>query len=454
MSAGAGMRKRKLLRLSSRVVRATAMLGIAVTLAAALALVGCKKPAEPVTISFLDPEGLLDLGDRRMVSDPAIRAFTAETGIRVNHLPTPQDNRAQFQLVTDLLKSGASTPDVYGIDSIWPGTFADDMIDLKPYFAAELPSIDPGVLAAYTIDGKLTGIPYHPNSSVLYYRVDLLKKYGYSAPPRTWDELEQMALKIQKGERAGGNKDFWGFVWPGTTRESLCHIALEWQVTQGGGLIIEPNKIISVNNPNAIRAWERGAHWINWISPPATPSYTEWDASNMFWIAGNAAFSRGWADYFQRHPPDEPFRQDAGVTSVPHGTGPRVSNLGGWALSVSRFSAHPAEAIKFVAFLRKRQSDLEAEQAKSGPPWKRLELVELPKLLDEAYPWARRPGDSPGGILISRPSAVAGAKYEDVSKVYSEAVQSVLTHKSTAPAAAAKVEKELVEITGFKTGRP
>jgi trehalose/maltose transport system substrate-binding protein len=448
IGVGIRMRIRNLLRSSPRIVSAITVLTLS------LALFGCEKPAEPVTISFLDPEGLLDLGDRRMVSDPAIRAFTAETGIRVNHLPTPQDNRAQFKLVSDLLKSGATTPDVYGIDSIWPGTFAEYMIDLKPYFAAELPSIDPGVLSAYTIDGKLTGIPYHPNSSVLYYRVDLLKKYGYSSPPRTWDELEQMAVKIQKGERAAGNKDFWGFVWPGTTRESLTHIALEWQVTQGGGLTIEPSKVISVNNPNAIRAWERGAHWINWISPPATPSYTEWDASNMFWIAGNAAFSRGWADYFQRHPPDEPFKQDAGVTSVPHGTGPRVSNLGGWALSVSRFSAHPAEAIKFVEFLRKRQSELEAEQAKSGLPWKRLQLVELPKLLDEDYPWARGPGDTPGGILISRPSAVAGAKYEDVSQAYADAVHAVLTHESTATAAAAKAEKELVQITGFKTGRP
>src|SRR5580693_3568475 len=381
-------------------------------------LIGCKKPVEPVVITFLDPEGLLDMVDRRMVSDTAIREFTAETGIRVNHLPTPQDNRAQVQLIRDLLQSGASTPDVYGIDSIWPGMFADYLIDLRPYFPVETAEIDSEVLAAYTIDGKLTGIPYHPNSGVLYYRADLLRKYGYKAPPRTWDELEQMAVKIQKGERAEGKKDFWGFVWPGTTKESVSHIATEWQVTQSGGHTIEANKTISVNNPNAIRAWERGAHWINWISPPSMPQYTEWDTSNAFWIAGTAAFTRGWA------------------------------------LSVSRFSVHQAEAIKFVAFLRKKQREIELDQAKSGPRWQRLQLVELPKLLDEAYPWARRPGDQPGGILISRPSAVSGAKYEDVSKAFTEAVHSVLTRESTAPAAAAKLEKELVEITGFKTGRP
>jgi trehalose/maltose transport system substrate-binding protein len=416
-------------------------------------LVGCRKPAEQITISFLDPEGLLDLGDRRMVSDTAIKAFTEETGILVNHLPTPQDNRAQLQLVRDLLQSGASTPDVYGIDSIWSGMLAEYMVDLKPYFPSENQIVDPEVLATYVVDGKLTGIPYHPNSSVLYYRLDLLHKYGYNAPPRTWDELEKMALRIQEGERAAGKKDFWGFVWPGTTRESLTHIGLEWQVTESGGLTIEPNKKISVNNPNAIHAWERGAHWVGWISPPSVPSYTEWDSSNSFWISGDAAFARGWSDYFQRHPPDEPFRQVAGVTSVPHGKGPRVSTLGGWALGVSKFSAHRAEAIKFVEFLRKRETQVELNHAKSAPAWN-LQLVELPKLLAENYPWSRKPGDSPGGILISRPSGVSGTHYDEVSRAYAEAVHSVLTHKSTATVAAAKLEKELVQITGFETGRP
>ena len=100
-----------------------------------------------------------------------------------------------------------------------------------------------------------------------------------------------MALRIQRGERAEGKKDFWGFVFPGTTRESLTHIGLEWQVTENGGHTIEPDKIVSVNNPIAIRAWERGAHWVGWISPPSVPSYTEWDASNSFWISGDAAFT-------------------------------------------------------------------------------------------------------------------------------------------------------------------
>ena len=87
---------------------------------------------------------------------------------------------------------------------------------------------------------------------------------------------------------------------------------------------------------------------------------------------------------------------------------------GHWAFR--QFSVHQAEAIQFVEFLRKRETEIQLAHAKSaGPLWKNLQLVELPKLLDEAYPWARKPGDTPGGMLISRPSAVSGANYEAVS---------------------------------------
>ena len=44
--------------------------------------------------------------------------------------------------------------------------------------------------------------------------------------------------------------------------------------------------------------------------------------------------------------------------------------------------------------------------------------------------------------------------YEMVTKAYIQAVHSVLTHERSACDAAAALEKELVEITGFKTGPP
>lgn len=412
----------------------------------------CQKSPEPVALTFFDPEGLVDLGERHMISDAALKEFTQQTGIRVNHLPTPEDNGEQIRLALELLEKGAPSPDVYGVDTIWSGAMSEYLIDLKPYFSSGAPLADSDVLAAYMVQDRLVAVPYNPNMGVLYYRTDLLQKYGYSEPPKTWDELEKMAVRIQNSERAKGNKDFWGFVWPGMASESISSNGLEWTVSEGGGRTIESDKKISVNNPDVIRAWERVARWVGWISPPSVLSYSEWDSSNAFWISGKAAFSRGWSDYFQRHPRDVPFRQKAGLTSVPAGKNTRVSTLGGYALAVSQFSAHRPEAIKLVEFLSSREARIAAADQRSQLP-QQLQLHEIPSLLLQFYPWTKRPGEAPGAKMASRPSDVAGAKYNAVSRAYVQAVRSVLTHQSTAPQAAAALEKELVRITGFETVR-
>ena len=78
-------------------------------------------------------------------------------------------------------------------------------------------------------------------------------------------------------------------------RSELIGEGLEWQAAEGGGHIIEPDGRISVNNQDVIRAWERAAHWVGWISPPSVVSYTTTDAENKFWVSGMAAFELDWA---------------------------------------------------------------------------------------------------------------------------------------------------------------
>jgi trehalose/maltose transport system substrate-binding protein len=420
------------------------------------ALSGCRLSSrEPLTLTYLDPEWSHDLQEqRRAISDAALQEFTRETGIRVKHLPAPESSPAQLVLIRQLLQKGSSSPDVYGIDVVWPGILSEYFVDLKPYFtAAELSSRDPEVVTNYTVNGRLVAMPYHANIGVLFYRTDLLQRYGYSAPPKTWDELEKMAARIQEGERARGENDFWGYVWPGAASEGLTCNALEWQFADGGGSIIEGDGKISVNNAEAMHSWERAAHWVGWISPPSSTSYQEWDSTNAFWNSGRAAFNRGWmSDYFLSHPPVSPVRDRAGITSVPGGKAGRVGTLGGFGLGVPRASAHRAEAVRLVQFLLHSEAQLEEVRARSDPP-SGPELYELPTLL-VAYARRSGSGGGRGGGVVARPSTVTGEKYADVAQVYIRAVHSVLTGKSTAPQAAATLEKELSGITGLPAGLP
>src|SRR2546429_1677689 len=223
----------------------------------AATLSACHQPApEPLTLNYLR------LGWIPPYELPATEAlsrkFTRETGVGLRHLRGVQEETLdQLTLTRQLLQEGGSGPDVLQIDVTWLGVLQEDLTDLRPYFTAESLSMGPGVASSYIVGGEVVAIAYQNPVGVLEYRADLLREYGYDHPPRTWDELERMSVRIQTSERAKGKEDFWGYVWPGAAAESLTCNALEWQVAEGGGRIIESDGTISVNNPAPIRAWQR-----------------------------------------------------------------------------------------------------------------------------------------------------------------------------------------------------
>src|SRR5215469_920508 len=333
---------------------------------------GCRKTATaPVTVTFLGAWWLQP--DELPGAEREFREFTGETGIAIQRSPVPEtlfsslDPPAQLDLLRRVLREGGPTPDVLGIDVIWPGILADYLIDLQPDFATELSSQDSQLVSSYTVHGKVVAVPYHTHVGVLAFRTDLLRQYGYSRPPETWDELESMAARIQAGERAKGRKDFWGYVWNGAATEGLTCSALEWQVAEGGGRTIEEDETISVNNPAAIRAWQRAARWIGWISPPGVVAYHQTDSLNV-WDSGNAAFRRSWEwGYSLTHPRESPIRDRTGYTSMPGGPSGRVGTLGGFGLAISRSSAHPREAVALIHFLIARELQSKADPIHTEP---------------------------------------------------------------------------------------
>ncbi len=427
------------------------MAGLVCIVLLSLLLEGCARPSahEPVTLTFLEEWSNKTFSEARQQE---LQQFTRETGIRVSILPSPESARQKLVLWRELLETGASGPDVYGVDVIWPGMLADYFVDLKPYFATEVSLQFPAIAAAYTVDNKLVAMAYRPDIGLLYYRTDLMGQYGYREPPRTWDELEIMAARIQAGERAKGKKQFWGFVWQGAADEGLTCDALEWQAAEGGGRIIEEDQTISVNNPLAIRAWQRAARWVGSISPPGVVGYREWDSLNV-WVAGDAAFMRNWPSaYADSQAAGSPIRNKFEIAVLPGGKAGRVGTLGGWGLAISRFSAHPREALDLVRYLTRRDVQVKRSRVLSQPPTL-PELYSLPEVLESNPRFALLSQAFRTG-MVTRPSNVAGKKYQEVTDAYIEAVHSVLTGEKGAPEAAAALEDELVRTTGFRKGPP
>jgi trehalose/maltose transport system substrate-binding protein len=411
---------------------------------------GCaRRSHEPVTLTLLEEWTNKTFSEGRQQE---LQQFTRDTGISVTLLPSPESARDKLTLWQELLATGASGPDVYGIDVIWPRILHEGFIDLKPYFASEISAQFPTIAASYTVDDKVVALPYRADIGLLFYRTDLLRQYGYRGPPKTWEELETMAARIQAGERANGKNAFWGFMWQGAAAEALTCNALEWQAAEGGGHIIEQDTTISVNNPRAIRAWQRAARWVGSISPPSVVGYQEWDTLNV-WVGGDAAFMRNWPSAIvDSQAASSSIRDRFDVTLLPAGETGRVGTLGGAGLAVSRFSRHPREALALVRYLGSREVQVRRSRLRSEPPTL-LALYDLPEVLERnpRFPLVRQ-GFQTG--TVSRPSAVTGKKYEDVTEAYIRVVHSVLTGETRAPEAAASLERELVRITGFKTGSP
>lgn len=410
-------------------------------------LAGCRSAPEPVTLDY--PHGWSQRPDELAARAALSEQFTRETGIHVRDIPWPESTSDQLAFLRTVLQGRTTGADLFGVDPIWSELLEPDLIDLRPYFAEDLSLVKPELLSSYAVAGKVVAIPYQLNVGSLEYRSDLLREYGYDHPPGTWDELERMASRIQTGERAKGRKDFWGFVWQGAETESLTCNALEWQVGEGGGRIVESDRTISVNNPAAIRAWSRARRWIGRISPPAVVDYRERDSMNVF-DSGLAAFNRVWlGTSVARSGPSsrvywrslEP-RVSTGFTSVPGGPGGSGGTLGGAGLAVSRNSIHPREAVKLVRYLVHAQIES-------------IEKRRRASAIQTAFYNSDHSEKSTHNLnVVLRPSIETGSLYIQVSAAYAATVHSVLMGKQGAPEAAAALEKQLIRITGFRTGRP
>lgn len=417
-----------------------------------LSLAACSRPApESRVITFVDigPWVRHDLAEWRR---EALERFTRETGIVVKLVPEPESSTQQVAIHLRMMREHSSTPDVIAIDVVWPGLMAEHLVDLKPRFERETRDHFPAIVANDTVDGRLVALPYRTDMGLLYYRTDLLRQYGYRAPPSTWDELEEMARTILSKERAKGNRDLWGFVWPGVADEALVCVALEWQASEGGGVIVEPGGVVSVNNPQAVRALARAVSWVGTISPPGTPAYQQWDAQST-WLSGNAVFMRDWPSrYTPSQVQGSTVRDKFDVAPLPRGAAGRAHTLGGYGLGVSRYSRYPKEAEALVRFLCSRDVQRWRSKVTSTLPtipalYEDAEVLQANPLLNHMKR-ARISG------LVARPAAVTGTSYDAVSLVYHTAVHEALARQKTAAQALAEVEAQVVKITGYKTGPP
>ncbi len=287
-----------------------------------------------------DPAQFRRLLDRFEQENPEIR-------VQDETLPASTDEQHQFYVIN--LEGRSAAFDVLALDVIWVPEFARagwlrDVTNVLP--EGEQHAFFPGPIEAVTYDKRLYALPWYIDAGLLYYRMDLLKKYGQPVP-KTWQELVKTAQDITAHE-----KGLYGFIWEGKQYEGLVCNVLEFFWSNGGGVLEKGKPTIDIaQNVEALR-FMRDLIARDGVTPPLVATTMEETARNLF--GGNRAlFMRNWPYAWNIFNSEgSPVRGKVGISALPSFPGHRsASTLGGWQLGVNRYSRNPEAAEKLVRFL-------------------------------------------------------------------------------------------------------
>jgi multiple sugar transport system substrate-binding protein len=272
------------------------------------------------------------------------------------------------------------------MDVVWPAEFAAAgwVENLHNFFPEDQRSdFFPGAIDACTFRGGLYGIPFWTSGGLLYYRKDLLARYGLDAP-KTWQELTHQARIIVEGERER-NPAVWGYSGQFKQYEGLVCDMQEFVLSNGGKLLSDDGLRSTIRAPKTVEAvrFVRD-HVIGNVAPRGVLTYEEPESLHLF-VQGHAVFLRNWP-YAWKIANDPDRSRVAGlveITVLPHFIGGEsVSTLGGWQFAISRFSQKKQTAWKFVQFMTSpRIQKLLAIEASQAPA--RRSVYKDPEVLAE-----------------------------------------------------------------------
>ena len=126
--------------------------------------------------------------------------FESETPHKVEFLELPNASDEKLGLFQQVFAAKDSDAvDLFQADTVWMGVLDKHMLDLTDYVKDMEPDFFAPAWQNDIVNGRVKGVPAFLDAGMLYYRKDLLEKYG-EQPPQTWEELTRIATKIQKAE--------------------------------------------------------------------------------------------------------------------------------------------------------------------------------------------------------------------------------------------------------------
>lgn len=370
-------------------------------------------------------------GSDSNICESSVQRWERKTGHTVTYVQVPKKTNDQL----DFFRMALAQPkpdeplDVVMVDAIWINFIEQYLIDLSPLSNQAEGEHFRALVDNATFEDGLKAMPLWTGVGLMYYRADLLEKHGEPVP-RTWDELEHIAARVQEKERKE-NPEFWGLVFEATSGEGLTCNALEWLSALGGPPILDEGGKVSVDAPEAMATYRRVKSWLGNITPPSVVEMNN-EQARMVFQNGNALFMRNWPyAWAPSQRAESPLKGKVGVMSMlagPASSGQGVH--GGWYLGVSKHAKNPALAADLVLHMTSRDEQLQRALFHSQNPTRPAlyadpDVRAVSGFFEVVYDGLQ--------TAVNRPNAQMRGSYIYVSNAYSDTLSRYLAGSDDDP---------------------
>lgn len=390
---------------------------------------------EPITINFSFDQG---------VGEPTQQIVDAynesQDAVRVETVILPQDANTVHDDFVNKLASGDTSVDVMGLDVTYVSEFGSagwlaDLTDLVD------PSLTEGMLTGpvegATVDGKLVAMPWFTNSSVLFYRSDVLEELGAEVPT-TWEGWMELADKA-----VGVNGVEYGADFQAAQSEAMVCNWLEYVWGNGGDVLDEDGNPI-VNSENNVEATEIMKKLVDEYAPEGVTTYTETESEQVF-KEGKCLFIRDWSGFWTSGQ-DEGSKVTGKIAATKLPVGPSGTEshtcLGGLDLVINNNidDEHKEAAADFISYMASPETQKEMTLISSQPPV--VESVYTDAEILEAIPFYEEFVD----IIATGKSRPLSPQYAKVSDAIQRNIHQALTGEVEVADALETLQAELEEL--------
>jgi multiple sugar transport system substrate-binding protein len=256
---------------------------------------------------------------------------------------------------------------VVSMDVVWTSEFAaNGYVEAVPSDVSTDGMLKAAVDSATYFD-KLYGIPATSDGGLLYYRTDLLEKYGFNAPPKTYEEMAQQCQKIIAGEDdsklncfAGQYNKYEGLV---CNFDEFVHSA--------GGVIVGEDGKPNVNTPEALKGLTTMVDFFKDGTIPKEAITWQEENGRTAFQHGELVFHRNWG-YVYNHAAndkDSTVKGKFDVSVLPGITVvPGIASLGGHTNAIAKYADAKGTGLDYAKFVASKEAQKSNTLATSNSP--------------------------------------------------------------------------------------